>query len=256
MFSVTALSAFSDNYIWLICNQEVALVVDPGDSRPVIHAIDRFGLRLLAILNTHHHADHVGGNRHLRQRYGCAVYGPESETIPDLTHPLKGDEQITFHDLDLTFQIIATPGHTRGHISYYGAGYLFCGDTLFGCGCGRLFEGTAEQMHHSLSLLCCLPDHTLICCAHEYTLSNIRFARTVDKDNPDLIARERVDIKKREQGLPTLPSSLMLEKMTNPFLRSDQPAVIKAAEDLAGRSPLNEGEVFASIRAAKDRFQG
>jgi hydroxyacylglutathione hydrolase len=256
MLSVSALSAFSDNYIWLIHNQQVALVVDPGDSRPVIHAIDRLGLKLLAILNTHHHADHVGGNGHLRQRYGCAVYGPGSETIPDLTHPLKGNEHIAFPDLDLTFQIIATPGHTRGHISYYGAGYLFCGDTLFGCGCGRLFEGTAEQMHRSLSLLRRLPDHTLICCAHEYTLSNIRFAKTVDKDNPELIARERIDRKKREQGLPTLPSNLMVEKMTNPFLRSDQPALIKAAEILAARSPLNEVEVFASIRAAKDRFQG
>jgi hydroxyacylglutathione hydrolase len=256
MLSVTALSAFSDNYIWLIHNQHVALVVDPGDSQPVIQTIDQLGLKLLAILNTHHHADHVGGNSILHQRYGCAVYGPESESIPHLTHPLSGSEYITFPELDLTFQIIATPGHTHGHISYYGAGYLFCGDTLFGCGCGRLFEGTAEQMHRSLSLLGRLPDHTLICCAHEYTLSNIRFAKTVDSENLDLIEREQIDQKKREQGLPTLPSTLKLEKMTNPFLRSNQSALIEAAENLTRRKPTNEIEVFATIRAAKDQFKG
>lgn len=256
MLSVTALSAFSDNYIWLIHNQHVAIVVDPGDSQPVIQAIDRLGLKLLAILNTHHHADHVGGNGILHQRYGCAVYGPESESIPYLTHPLKGSEYITFPDLDLTFQIIATPGHTHGHISYYGAGYLFCGDTLFGCGCGRLFEGTAEQMYRSLSLLGRLPDHTLICCAHEYTLSNIRFAKAVDRKNLDLIEREQVDQKKREQGLPTLPSTLKLEKLTNPFLRCNQSALMGAAESLARHKPKNEVEVFAVIRAAKDLFKG
>jgi hydroxyacylglutathione hydrolase len=256
MLSVTALPAFSDNYIWLIHNQCVALVVDPGDAQPVIQAIDRLGLKLLAILSTHHHADHVGGNRILHERYRCPVYGPATEPIPHLTHPLNGSEQITFHDLDLTLQIIATPGHTRGHVSYYGAGYLFCGDTLFGCGCGRLFEGTAEQMHRSLSLLCRLPDHTLICCAHEYTLSNICFAKTVDRENPDLIEREQSDLKKREQGQPTLPSTLKLEKMTNPFLRSAQPALIEAAESVAARRPRHEVEVFAAIREAKDKFKG
>ena len=256
MFNVTALPAFSDNYIWLIHNQRVALVVDPGDPEPVARSIDRLGLKLLAILNTHHHADHVGGNCGLHQRYRCAIYGPKSESIPCLTHPLNGDEQIAFPELGLALQIIATPGHTLGHISYYGAGYLFCGDTLFGCGCGRLFEGTAAQLHHSLTRLGELPDHTLICCAHEYTKSNISFARTVDGHNPDLIRRERDDQEKRALGQPTLPCTLKLEKLTNPFLRCDQPALIEAAETLAGHRLAGQIEVFAVLRQAKDRFRG
>lgn len=255
MLNLTALPAFSDNYIWLVHNQQHALVVDPGDAGPVIRTIDQLGLELLAVLNTHHHADHVGGNRALVERYGCAVYGPGTEPIPGLTHPLGGGEQIAFPALDLTFQVLATPGHTLGHISYYGAGYLFCGDTLFGCGCGRLFEGTAEQMHHSLARLGNLTDHTLICCAHEYTLSNILFAKVVDSRNPDLLRREQDDLKKRERGLPTLPSTLKLEKLTNPFLRSGQPALIEAAERLIGHRPTDEVEVFAVIRGAKDRFR-
>jgi hydroxyacylglutathione hydrolase len=255
MFNVIALPAFSDNYIWLAYNQHDAIVVDPGDAGPVIRAIDQLGLKLLAVLNTHHHADHTGGNAALVQHYGCAVYGPGTEPIPHRTHPLAGGEQIDFPDLGLNPQVIATPGHTRGHISYYGAGYLFCGDTLFGCGCGRLFEGTAEQMHDSLARLGNLPDHTLICCAHEYTISNIRFARTVDTLNPDLLQRERDDLRKRELGLPTLPSTLKLEKLTNPFLRGGQPALIETAERLLGHRPANEIEVFAAIRAAKDRFR-
>jgi hydroxyacylglutathione hydrolase len=255
MLSVSALPAFSDNYIWLIHNRHVALVVDPGDPLPVIQAIDQAGLKLLAILNTHHHADHVGGNHALKQRYNCAIYGPESEPIPHLTHPLRGGEHIAFAELALSLQIIATPGHTRGHIAYHGAGYLFCGDTLFGCGCGRLFEGTAQQMHHSLTQLASLPDHTLICCAHEYTISNIAFAKTVDCSNPDLLRREQDDLNKRVQGLPTLPSTLKLEKMTNPFMRCDQPALIAAATRLTHRTPASESEVFTAIRAAKDQFR-
>jgi hydroxyacylglutathione hydrolase len=255
MLSVAALPAFSDNYIWLIHNEHAALVVDPGESQPVILTIDQLGLKLMAILNTHHHADHVDGNFPLKQRYNCAIYGPGTEPIPHMTHPLVGGEHIVFPDLDLTFQVIATPGHTRGHLSYYGAGHLFCGDTLFGCGCGRLFEGTAEQMHRSLSLLGHLPDDTLLCCAHEYTLDNIRFAKTVDGGNPHLIRRERDDLRKREQGLPTLPSTLGLEKLTNPFLRCGQSPLIKAAAQLSQRSLTSETEVFATIRAAKDRFR-
>jgi hydroxyacylglutathione hydrolase len=255
MLSVLALPAFTDNYIWLIHNRHAALVVDPGDHQPVIRTIDQLGLELLAILNTHHHADHVGGNHILYQRYGCAIYGPATEAIPGLTHPLEGNQQISFPDLDLGFQIISTPGHTLGHIAYYGAGYLFCGDTLFGCGCGRLFEGNPGQMHRSLSRLAELPDNTRVCCAHEYTLSNIRFAKTVDGDNPALVQREQADQGKREQGLPTLPSTLEMEKATNPFLRCHQASLAQAAETLSGRKPLNEVEVFAALRSAKDRFR-
>ena len=255
MLSVLALPAFTDNYIWLIHNQHVALVVDPGDQQPVAKAIDQLGLRLLAILNTNHPADHVGGNLALYQRYGCAIYGPATEPIPGLTHPLGENDQISFPNLGLCFQIISTPGHTLGHIAYYGAGNLFCGDTLFGCGCGRLFEGSPGQMHRSLSRLAQLPDNTLVFCAHEYTLSNIRFAKTVDGGNPALLLREQADRDKREQGLPTLPSTLELEKATNPFLRCHEASLAQAAETLSGHKPLNEVEIFAALRTAKDRFR-
>lgn len=255
MLSVLALPAFTDNYIWLIHNQHVALAVDPGDHQPVAKVIDQLGLRLLAILNTHHHADHVGGNLALYQRYGCAIYGPATEPIPGLTHPLGENDQISFPDLGLCFQIISTPGHTLGHIAYYGAGNLFCGDTLFGCGCGRLFEGSPGQMHRSLSRLAPLPDNTLVFCAHEYTLSNIRFAKTVDGGNPALLLREQADREKWEQGMPTLPSTLELEKATNPFLRCHEASLAQAAETLSGHKPLNEVEIFAALRTAKDRFR-
>ena len=255
MLSVLPLPAFTDNYIWLIHDQRVALVVDPGDAGPVTQAVEELGLELLGILNTHHHADHVGGNLALYQRYGCAIYGPANESIPALTHPLGEDDRISFPELQLSFQVINTPGHTLGHIAYYGAGYLFCGDTLFGCGCGRLFEGSPAQMYQSLSRLALLPDHTLVCCAHEYTLSNIRFAKSVDGANPALLLRERVDRRNRDQGLPTLPSTLGLEKATNPFLRCHEATLAKAAQALSGRTAMNDVEVFAALRAAKDRFR-
>jgi hydroxyacylglutathione hydrolase len=255
MLSVLALPAFTDNYIWLIHNQHVALVVDPGDHQPVTQAIGQLGLRLLAILNTHHHADHVGGNQMLYDRYACDIYGPAAEPIPAVTHPLSDNDRISFPDLGLSFQILSTPGHTLGHIAYYGAGYLFCGDTLFGCGCGRLFEGSPAQMHQSLSRLARLPDNTLVCCAHEYTLSNIRFAKTVDGGNPALLLREHADLDKRRQGLPTLPSTLEQEEATNPFLRCHEACLAQAAETLSGRKLLNEVEIFAALRIAKDRFR-
>lgn len=253
MLSVLALPAFTDNYIWLIHNQRVALVVDPGDHLPVVQTIDQLGLELLAILNTHHHADHVGGNLALYQRYGCAIYGPAMESIPGLTHPLGEDDQISFPDLELSFRIINTPGHTMGHIAYYGAGYLFCGDTLFGCGCGRLFEGSPAQMHQSLSRLAQLPDHTLVCCAHEYTLSNICFALSVDGGNPALLRREQADRRRREQGLPTLPSTLELEKATNPFLRCTQPGIIRTLQQ-RGLTDTTELGVFTALREWKNHF--
>lgn len=255
MPTVLALPAFTDNYIWLIHDQRHALVVDPGDAQPVIKLIDQLGLELLAILNTHHHADHVGGNLQLRNRYGCAIYGPGMEVIPALTHPLAEGDHISFPDLALRFQIIGTSGHTLGHIAYYGAGYLFCGDTLFGCGCGRLFEGSPGQMQRSLARLAQLPDDTLVCCAHEYTLSNILFAKTVDGANQALLARDQADRYKRERGLPTLPSTLQLEKATNPFLRCHLPALAQAAESLLGHRPADEVEVFAALRSAKDQFR-
>lgn len=255
MLSVLALPAFTDNYIWLIHNQRVALVVDPGEHQLVTQVVDQLGLELLAILSTHHHADHVGGNQTLLQRYGCAIYGPATEAIPALTHPLADNDRISFPDLELSFDIIGTPGHTLGHISYYGAGYLFCGDTLFGCGCGRLFEGSPGQMHRSLSRLAQLPDDTLVCCAHEYTLGNILFAKSVDSGNPDLLLRERADRNRRERGMPTLPSTLELEKATNPFLRCHQASLAQAAQALSGRKPMTEVDVFAALRSGKDHFR-
>jgi hydroxyacylglutathione hydrolase len=255
MLELVPLPAFSDNYIWVLHNRHAALVIDPGDAFPVLQFIDRMNLELLAVLNTHHHADHTGGNAELRHRYQCRILGPTAESIPQCTHPVNDGDHLQFPELGLSFQVIATPGHTLGHVSYYGAGYLFCGDTLFGCGCGRLFEGTPQQMHNSLSVLARLSHHTLICCAHEYTLSNIRFAKSVDPFNPALLKREERDASRRAAGQPTLPSTLEIEAQTNPFLRCGEPAIWQSAERLIGHPLVDETDVFAVIRSAKDHFQ-
>jgi len=257
MLEATPLKAFSDNYIWLVHSprqpRDVA-VVDPGDARPVIEALEQQHFALKTILVTHHHADHVGGVAELRQRYGVPVIGPGAETIPERSRGVAGGEQVSLPELGLDLDVLDIPGHTRGHIAFYGHGALFCGDTLFSAGCGRLFEGTPTQMQRSLATLRDLPGETRVYCGHEYTLNNLRFALTVEPDNG--AAREYMETAKtlRSGNQPTLPSTLSLEIAVNPFLRWDEPTVQKSAERRAGCSLDNPVEVFATIRRWKDGF--
>jgi hydroxyacylglutathione hydrolase len=257
MLEATPVRAFSDNYIWLVhgARQRTDVAaVDPGDARPVVAALEQQHWRLSAILVTHHHPDHVGGVSELVGRFHVPVYGPAGETIPERTVSVAGGMQVHLEDLGLDFQVFDIPGHTRGHIAYHGHGALFCGDTLFSAGCGRLFEGTPAQMQRSLDTLRALPLDTRVYCGHEYTLNNLRFALAVEPDNG--ATREYLETAKdlRSKGRPTLPSNMALEIAVNPFLRWDEPTVQKSAERKAGRSLDNPVEVFATIRQWKDGF--
>jgi hydroxyacylglutathione hydrolase len=252
MIQVVPIPAFEDNYLWLLVHGKSAAVVDPGDAQPVLRYLAQHQLTLCAILCTHHHADHVGGIRELLAQYPVPVYGPAQEKIPGRTQAVVEGDCVRLPELGLEFSVIDVPGHTAGHVAYYGAERLFCGDTLFACGCGRLFEGTPQAMHQSLSKLARLPDATLVYCAHEYTLDNIRFAKVVEPDNADLLQREIDDRNSRAQHQPTVPSRLDLEKRTNPFLRSAMPTVIAAAQRYAGRTLPEPWQVFAVVRAWKD----
>ena len=254
MIEIIPVPAFADNYIWLLRQGRHVAVVDPGDAEPVLAHLRAHDLTLVAILNTHHHADHVGGNAALLERFDVPVFGPEREAIPGVTHRLRQGESIRVPELGVGYAVIDVPGHTAGHIAYVGEGVVFCGDTLFACGCGRLFEGTPAQMHASLAKLAALPGDTRAYCAHEYTLANIRFARAVEPDNAALRARESQESAKRGQGLPTVPSTMALECATNPFLRSSEPAVIAAAQAHVGRALDDPVEVFTVLRAWKNSF--
>ena len=254
MLTITALPAFQDNYIWVLHTNHYAIAIDPGDPAPLQAFIDARQLTLTAVLITHHHPDHTGGNVWLRQRYHCPIYGPDNPRIPAITHIVHAPDTLNFAELGLHLTVIETPGHTLDHISYYGAKHLFCGDTVFGCGCGKLFEGTPGIMAQSLERILALPDETRICCAHEYTLSNIAFARTIDPQNPALAEREHADRIKRNADQSTLPSTLALEKTTNPFLRFHDPHIIAFAEAYLGRTALSPADVFGAVRAAKDAW--
>lgn len=257
MLEATPVKAFSDNYIWVIHGLrrrcDVA-VVDPGDAAPVLEALGEQQLELRTILVTHHHADHVGGVVALRRQYDVPVIGPGAETIPARSRGVTGGDHVALPELNLEFEVLDIPGHTRGHIAFYGHGSLFCGDTLFSAGCGRLFEGTPAQMQRSLATLRSLPGETRVYCGHEYTLNNLRFALTVEPGNG--AAREYLETAKqlRSGDEPTLPSTLSLEIAVNPFLRWDEPTVQKSAERHAGRALDNPVEVFATIRRWKDGF--
>ncbi len=253
-YDVLPVPAFKDNYIWVLRNETHAAVVDPGDAQPVLAYLSRERLRLAAILTTHHHADHVGGVAALIEQHPVPVFGPKGEPIATLTHSLGDGDRVDIPEVAARFHVIAIPGHTRAHIAYYGATNLFCGDTLFACGCGRVFEGTAQQMHASLARLSALPDDTLVYCGHEYTLANIRFARAVEPGNAALGQRERVESHTRQEGRPTLPSSIGKEKETNPFLRCNEPEVIASAGRYLGKSISDPVQVFAAIRNWKNEF--
>jgi hydroxyacylglutathione hydrolase len=254
MFKIVPVSAFTDNYIWVIHDQYHAVVVDPGEAKPVLDFLEQKKLKLTAILNTHHHIDHVGGNLELLQQVQVPVYGPGSEAIPTVTHRLKEGDSVYLSELSLRLSILDIPGHTAGHIAYYGANLLFCGDTLFSCGCGRLFEGTAQQMYISLNKLAKLPDETGVYCGHEYTLANINFARLVEPENQAITQLQISAEKQRKSNLPTLPSTIAMEKACNPFLRCNQPEVIRNASNYAGKSLTDPVSVFAAIREWKNNI--
>jgi hydroxyacylglutathione hydrolase len=258
MLQVSPVRAFSDNYIWLIhapADPAAVVVVDPGDDRPVEQAMQAAGLRLGAILVTHYHADHVGGVAAMAARHGVPVFGPAREQMPVAVAARDDGGKASLENLGLEFDVIAVPGHTLGHIAYAGHGALFCGDTLFSAGCGRLFEGTPDQMLDSLDRLAALPDATRVYCAHEYTLSNLRFAAAVEPDNPHVRAALDDVRQRRERDEITLPSTLGRERTINPFLRSREPAVRTAAERQAGHSLPRPVDVFAVVRRWKDGFR-
>ena len=251
MFKISLIPAFKDNYIWLLTQGNRAFVVDPGDAAPVLARLETDGLRLEGILITHHHADHQGGIAELKARYPVEVFAPAGESITGVTRPLSGGESIDV--LGQSVVVMTVPGHTLGHLAYHATGALFCGDTLFGAGCGRLFEGTPAQMSASLDSIAKLPDDTRIYCAHEYTEANLRFALAVEPENPALQQRVVEVAALRAAGLPSVPSTLAEEKATNPFLRCAEPAVIDAGLQHAAVN-RSKTAIFAAIRGWRNNF--
>jgi hydroxyacylglutathione hydrolase len=250
---VVPLPALADNYIWLLHDDDgQALVVDPGDAAPVERALAERKLQLRAVLLTHHHPDHVAGAAALRARHAVPVYGPHDERVDSITHRLADGSELSIEAPRAQFRVLAVPGHTLTHIAYAGEGLLFCGDTLFSLGCGRLFEGTPAQMLASLDRLAALPGDTLVCCGHEYTQANARFAAEVEPANEALRARTQDVAALRAAGEPSLPVTLASERADNPFLRIDSAALIDWGRQHGATDRVTR---FAALRAAKDRFR-
>jgi hydroxyacylglutathione hydrolase len=264
LLQVWPIPAFDDNYIWCIHDGNSALVVDPGDANPVLQYLADSKLHLRGILITHHHADHVGGILKLLDQFGAdiPVYGPHGDNIPGRTHLVKEGDVLEISAPRITLKALEVPGHTLSHIAYFAnmqanvvEPMLFCGDTLFASGCGRLFEGTPTQMSHSLDKFKSLPKNTLVYCTHEYTLSNIRFALAVEPNNVNLISWSERAKELRDKNLPTLPTTIGQELQVNPFMRCDQTEVIQSAKAKSGQAMLpDSAHVLAVIRAWKDQF--
>jgi len=260
MSHVISIQAFSDNYIWLVCDdkKKFAMIIDPGDGAIVIRTLKKLSIQPIGILITHFHSDHTAGIKDIIDVYPTIpVYGPVNENIPYVTNKLSGNELIEVDELELTFKVINTFGHTAGHISYYTvnkteSGKLFCGDTLFGSGCGRVFGGTILDLHNSVQIISKLPQDTLIYCAHEYTLDNLNFAKWVEPNNKAIYEREIKDNLLVEMGRPTVPFLLSLELETNPFMRVNRDHVISRVEQVIGKSLESSVDVFASMRTWKD----
>jgi hydroxyacylglutathione hydrolase len=255
MLEVVPVKAFDDNYIWMLSRpgSDQAVAVDPGDETPVLEWLQSQGKRLAAILITHHHYDHTGGVPDLLETYpGIPVYGPAGKSIRGVTHPVAEGDEIRLNWAGESLQVLEVPGHTAEHLAYLGLGTLFCGDTLFAAGCGRVFDGTFEQLAASLQRIAALPADTRVYSAHEYTLDNLGFAAWVEPESEAIQQRIACEHAKREAGQPTLPSSLSLELETNPFLRTGVGEVVAAAERAAARSLPSSEAVFTALRQWKD----
>ena len=249
---IEPIEAFSDNYIWLLSRGSRAFVVDPGDADPVLARLKKDSLELLGILITHHHFDHVGGVEQLVEKTGCQVWGPKNSNMPFITRVVAEGDSVTV--IEDQFSVMEIPGHTLDHIAYVGEGAVFCGDTLFAGGCGRVFEGTLPMMRQSLARLRDLPAETRVYCAHEYTLANFAFARTVAPKDLAILARSKECEQLRAQGLPTVPTSIDKERLSNPFMRWDDPAIVEALVKHGRDIPAQEDSVFAELRQWKDTF--
>ena len=255
MLKIIPLPAFNDNYIWLLQRGAFAVAVDPGDANVVADYCRQQQLQLSAILVTHCHHDHIGGVQELQQYFGCPVYAPSHPLLNTPIHALKDNDQVHMSQLELYLTVLSLPGHTSEHIGYYTPGVLLCGDTLFACGCGRIFDGTAQQLHQSLQKLTNLPPETRVYCSHEYTLSNQRFALTVDPDNYELQQRNGRDQALRNAQQATLPTTIAQEIACNPFLRCDKAAIRDAVQQHCGKLLTDSEQVFVELRRWKDGFR-
>ena len=261
--NITPIKAFSDNYIWAITNKQVATLVDPGDASVCIEFLEKNTLTLTSILITHHHSDHTGGINQLvdycqQKKWSLTVYGPANENIPQCDVKLNENDSVVLDELNINFRIIDLPGHTAGHIAYFATDHvmpiLFCGDTLFSAGCGRLFEGSPEQMLNSLTKLADLPENTQVYCTHEYTQANLAFALTVEPNNQALVTYNKKVNELRSKGYATIPSTIELEKQINPFLRCYKQSVQASAQQFATDSNGTPQDTFTTIRRWKDQF--
>lgn len=256
MLEIIPLEAFDDNYIWLLkkSGESSCSVVDPGDETPVLEYLEQHGLELEAILVTHRHGDHTGGIADLKKRWpNATVYGPAHEIIARVDNPVSDGDVIRLSSLGVEIEVMEVPGHTEGHVAYITGDALFCGDTLFTAGCGRVFTGTFEQLSDSLERLSGLSGDTRVYCAHEYTLANLGFAKWVEPGNTELQQREIEDRERRAHKQPTVPSTLTLELATNPFMRTAEATVIRAAENWAGQPLADRHQVFRALREWKDK---